>query len=46
MGLTIKHLPRANQKIVDFIAGFLRYPTMDRMTARKVRNNIYCSIIF
>ncbi|CAB4385793.1 kinase-like protein [Rhizophagus irregularis] len=35
VGLTIKHLPRANQKIVDFIAGFLRYPTMDRMTARK-----------
>ena len=32
----MKHLPRANQEVVDFIAKFLRYPTKERMTAREV----------
>ncbi|GBC09377.1 hypothetical protein RclHR1_08800010 [Rhizophagus clarus] len=35
VGLSVKHLPHANQKIVDFIAKFLRYPTKERMTARE-----------
>ncbi|RIA98426.1 kinase-like domain-containing protein [Glomus cerebriforme] len=34
-GLTVNHLPHANQEIVDFIAKFLKYPTKERITARE-----------